>query len=492
MAHLSILRFHPRTRILSPYGSSLLTNCPSLKTLEIHAFDPEMLRVDDSHDFAWRNPGSAPVASSTLNTLPSLSSSSSFATAPSSSTPTSASLSTLSLTGSVLNVLPTVNDAIHIMGGSLDTIDLTAHLDGFLTTEETHRLMDWSTSLSSATIPHLTTLLLHGHLAMTFDAPLLLELCPTLRRFGLTIKSYTSSSFIRRELARVLPRFMAPWDDRTTSSRNNSHKQSFQLKTLELEGPWIVTDQDMDQIAEQLGGLVNLNLVGCRFYSLAPRHIVVEEREEIEAFGEKEASGVEETSPVARLVERLQGTLRTLHIHRRGLEIRPRRDSYDFSDITSATTSSLHLPADAQEPVLAFKRQFPNVKLLIREKQHEHSFVLAPSVETLRRIQHPSPTGRTSILLHDGLSQPSNPLLSYDLSGQISPLRRVRNALPFLDVFRRQKTYSSSGFESWGIRSWRNSGSAGDSGSEGGVVGSWRWRFGWSRRSNVDLSSSTL
>ncbi|KAF8924720.1 hypothetical protein BGZ58_001513 [Dissophora ornata] len=475
---LLTLRFHPRTRIQSPHGSSLLRNCPMLKHLEIHSFDPQMLNLDDG--------GISNAASST---------------SPNSTSLTPPSLRALSLAGSVQNVLPAVSDAIRTTGKSLDTIDLAAHLDGFLSTEETLRLMDWGTSVSSSTIPCLTTLRLHGHLALSFDAPLLLELCPTLRRFGLTIKSYTSSSFIRAELARVLPRFMVTWDGQSAdggfaAGSTTEPKQKFLLKDLELEGPWILTDLDLDQIAEQIEGLVDLNLVGCRFYPMA------------RCLGTDETLTPEECSPVVRLVERVQGTLRTLRIHRRGLENRPRRDSTDYCSITSATTTSAtsnsHLPtteSSTSEPILAFKKRFPNVTLLIREKQHEHSFVLAPSPETLRRIHHHHhshsqghnqyqypwlPSNRQNNTLPISFSeafllgQPSSPTMLHEFSGQSSMWRRARSAVPFLSAFRRHKTYPPNGFENGQIRSWGGSigfGIGGDSGGGSGSTEGWRKRL---------------
>ncbi|KAI7820638.1 hypothetical protein BC939DRAFT_227691 [Gamsiella multidivaricata] len=468
---LLILRFHSRTRIQSPHGSTFLKNCPLLETLEIHAFDSEMLDLDDN---------SASLAHLQIDPTSGCSSSSS-------SSPRAlphASLNTLSLTGSVPNVLPAVSDAIRTMGDSLITIDLSAHLDGFLSTKETLRLMDWSTSLSISSIPLLTTLHLHGHLAMTFDAPLLLELCPTLRYFGLAIKSYTSSSFVRPELARVLPRFMVPMDRESSAptdsalSIRSTEIQKFSLKALELEGPWILTDDDMEQMGEQIRGLIVLNLVGCRFYP-ARRTTKANVRSEPED---------EEISSVARLVERVQDTLRTLCIHRRGLEGKPRRDSTDYSTLFSAppsptsSRSTPHLPPTVpSEPVLAFKKRFPNVKLLIREKQHAHSFVLAPSFETLRRIHHPlpPPTARNSSSFSDMLGQPSTPYMAHEFSGQNSGWRRARNAMLFL---KRRKVYSPNGFENGQIRSW---------GRSGDVGGSWRRGFGLSRTS-TSLSLSGI
>ncbi|KAF9982735.1 hypothetical protein BGZ65_002549 [Modicella reniformis] len=460
---LSTLRFHPRTRIMSPHGSVFLKRFSMLKVLEIHAFDEAMLDLD----------------SDSIDLVPS--------TSTTTSTPLSSqvSLSTLTLTGSVPNVLPAVHDAIRLMGKSLDTIDLTAHLDGYLSTQDTLRLMDWSTSLSTSSIPCLTTLQLHGHLAMTFNAPLLLELCPTLRCFGLTIKSYTSSSFIRTEFARVLPRFMVTPDRdviginslggqrfmdltlMTTTATGASPK--FHLKVLELEGPWILTERDVKQIGDQISGLVFLNLVGCRFYP-ARRGDRDDEEERVDQD--------EESPPVVRLVERVQETLRTLRIHRRGLEGKPRRDSaeYHIPAATTATTSksmstlptfhhtsssSLLLSSSAAEetrlePVMAFKKRFPNVKLQIREKQHENSFVLAPSAETLRRIHHRPPLRtRTTSLFSDMLGQPSMPYRMHEFAGQSSMWRRARNAVPF---FKRHKTYSPNGFENGQIRSWGRGG----------------------------------
>ncbi|KAG0247951.1 hypothetical protein BG011_000696, partial [Mortierella polycephala] len=360
--HLITLRFHPRSRIQSVSGRAFVKSLSKLSALDIHAFDANMLNWDD-------NTSDILTPSTQLkSTIPS-------------SHPL---LTELSLTGSVPNVLPVIRDAIHHTGKTLASIDLTAYLDGFLSAQETLQLLDWSTCLSNSMIPHLTTLRLHGHLALSFDAPLLSEMCPTLRRFGLTIKSYTSSSFVRSELARVLPRFMTPWirdkiEGQWVTTRTT---RKFSLHMLELEGPWILTERDVDQIADQISGLVVLNLVGCRFHPSTVRYAD-------EHGGNNQQ---QDTIPVVRLAERLQDTLRVLHIHRRGLEREPNRYSGDFSTpIRSIKDCREPCAPEPSEPVLVFKRRFPKVKLVVREKQHENSFVLAPSRETLRRIQRPIP-----------------------------------------------------------------------------------------------------
>ncbi|KAF9105646.1 hypothetical protein BGX27_009507 [Mortierella sp. AM989] len=464
VSQLSTLRFHPRTRIQWRHGPSFLRNCPVLKVLQIHAFDPEMLDLDSS----------ALVQGSTISGLDS------------SSLSYPSSLNTLSLTGSVPNVLPAVRDAIRIMGKSLDTINLAAHLDGFLSDQQTHQLMDWSTSLSTLTIPQLTTLQLHGHLALSFDAPMLLELCPTLRHFGLTIKSYTSSSFVNSELARVLPRFMTPLEEKGLNAgvqKTDLPAQMFQLRVLELQGPWILTEKDMDQIGDQIHGLVTLNLVGCRFYPTKRRVENVPGSGDEE--DEEDEEEVEKNSPVPRLVEKFQTTLRTLHIHRRGLEGKPRRDSSDYSYYSSArcnaTSPNLHRLANASpsssesltlaerhaEPVLAFKKRFPNVNLQIQEKQHEHSFVIAPSAEILRRIHHPqSQVRRNSLSLADIWDNHATMSAQHDYHTNDSVWRRARDAMPFLKSFGRKKSYRSrtlNSHENQSIPSWN------------------RRRFEWSR-----------
>ncbi|KAF9290243.1 hypothetical protein BGZ68_007591 [Mortierella alpina] len=278
--HLSTLKFHPRTRIQSLDGPLFLRKCSKLRTLDIHAFDAALLHQDS-------------ICSSTA--APSLD---------------SAFLSELSLTGSVPNVLPAIRDAIQHQGKSLESIELSASLDGFLSEQEIVRLMDWSTSLSGFTAPHLTTLRLHGHLALMFDVPSLLELCPTLRQFALTIKSYTSSSFVNSDLAHVLRRFMAPLDQEQMRAQV---VPKFRLNALELEGPWILTDRDMDQIAHQISGLTHLNLVDCRIHSKT----CTDENQDDDQSGHTFMS---RCNPVVRLVERAQDTLRVLQIHRRCLE----------------------------------------------------------------------------------------------------------------------------------------------------------------------------
>ncbi|KAF9417837.1 hypothetical protein BGZ76_004484, partial [Entomortierella beljakovae] len=467
ISKLSTLRFHPRTRIQWRHGQFFLKDCPALKVLEIHAFDPKMLDLSDfdlppAQDSTVSDPDDEILPATPLNP---------------------GSLTTLSLTGSVPNVLPAVRDAIRTMGKSLDTINLGAHLDGFLSAKQTQQLMDWSTSLSTHIIPQLTTLQLHGHLALSFDAPLLLEMCPSLRNFGLTIKSYTSSSFVTTELARVLPRFMVPWESNNVNHQCSSdlYSQKFQLRVLELQGPWILTDRDMDQIGEQICGLTTLNLVGCRFRpTTTPRSKLDCSRDdnnittssEENCFGEGEileedeeehieegGAESEKMSSIARLVEKIQGTLRVLRIHRRGLEIKPRRDSSSYSYYSSlhsnVTSPNLQYFEDTciepVEPVLEFKKQFPNVKLQIQEKQHEHSFVIAPSADILRRIRRSgSPTAmatvggrRNSFSLSDLWEHQGTTLSSASShSGHNSVWRRARNAMPFLNSFGKNRARS--------------------------------------------------
>ncbi|KAF9348942.1 hypothetical protein BGX34_002156, partial [Mortierella sp. NVP85] len=453
---LLTLRFHPRTRIISPHGPMFLKKCRMLKVLDIQAFDSAMLDVDSDNidlESLTLAPTTAASSSDTLTKR--------------------ISLGSLSLTGNVPSVLLAAQDAIRLMGKSLDTIDLTAHLDSYLSDQEMRRLMDWNNSLSTSSIPCLTTLQLHGHLAMNFNVPQLLELCPTLRRFGLTIKSYTSSSFTRTENARVLPRFMVTPDQdsrksclrqcflatvrgATTSAASKAAAAAvsavtpkYHLKALELEGPWILTERDVDQIGLQITGLVYLNLVGCRFYPNKRSESEDDNDEERKTRLEHD----DESSPVIGLVERVQDTLKTLRIHRRGLEGKPRRDSAEFTPHTPAvssssssstststtaasksmsTLSSFHSSSSSSslgstmeetpaEPVLAFKKRFPNVSLQIREKQHENSFVLAPPVDTLRRIHHrPTSRSRTSTLFSDLLGQPSTPHRLHEFPGQSS------------------------------------------------------------------------
>ncbi|KAF9914589.1 hypothetical protein BX616_007975 [Lobosporangium transversale] len=535
-SHLTTLRFHPRTRIQSPHGSLFLSRCPMLKDLEIHAFDAGLLDLDNNSYYSafmntngssseGGNDANVGVNTTTLSSIhqhqqqqehqlmsPSMSISTPDLTSTSitgSSSSVTTSLQSLSLTGSVQNVLPAASDAIRIMGKSLTTLELTGHLDGFLSAQQTHRLMDWSVSLSDMALPHLTTLQLHGHLAMTFEVPLLLELCPTLRKLGLTIRSYTSTSFIRSEAARVLPRFMVPWEKKEKEMANSdpqSHgsvskeARKFCLRELHLEGPWILTDKDMTQLGEQIYGLVVLNLVECRFYPNQRRRMVNEEdrvEEDLERCGDPEVgksshdidSDQEQASPVVRLVERMQGTLRILRVHRRGLEGKPRRDSADYSSsilpskvpATSSTsldafhdsnnnksiinsgnlsTAHISLPSLPQssslprESVLEFKKRFPLIELQIQERQHEHSFVLASSAETLRRIHQSPRPARIPTHFSDLLGQPSSPSRLHDFQAQNSAWRRVQHAMPFLKIFQRRPTYTPNGYENHLIRSW--------------------------------------
>ncbi|KAI1308723.1 hypothetical protein EDD11_004188 [Mortierella claussenii] len=492
-SHLITLLFHPRTRIQSPHGSDFLKRCSQLKKLEIHAFDSKMMNLDDDHaNTTWPTSTMQQQDPPTLTLIPLHAATSTTSVTPSVSlhnvsSSATASLDILSLTGSVQNVLPAVSDAIRIVGPSLTSIDLSGHLDGFLSVEETRRLLDWNTSLSSLTLPRLTTLQLHGHLAMTFEAPLLLELCPTLRTFGLTIKSYTSSSFVRTDLARVLPRFMVPWDQEIHTRKSAFWMPPFQLKALELEGPWILTDRDMRQVGEQLCGLVELNLVGCRFYPTRER-VIDDQKNVVESdYAERDPyffrcvenmdtekgpehgheNEDEHLTYVVRLVKRIQGTLRILRIHRRGLEGQLHRNSADGSSMVSSH-SSLNRYCEHEdegaccrndppaEPVLAFKKQYPQIELLIQEKQHEHSFVLAPSAETLRRIHHHSPPRTRMPPTHFSnlLGQPSSPSTLHEFQAQGSAWRRARNALPFLNKLKRRPVYTPNGFENHLIRSW--------------------------------------
>ncbi|CAO3564525.1 unnamed protein product [Mortierella alpina] len=344
--HLTTLKFHPRTRIQSQNGPLFLRKCSKLRALDIHAFGPALLHPDSIYTSA---------ASPSLE---------------------GASLIELSLTGSVPNVLPAIRDAIQHSGKSLETIELSASLDGFLSEQEAFRLMDWSTSLSGFTTPKLTSLRLHGQLAMMFKVPSLLELCPTLRQFALTIKSYTSTSFVNAHLAHVLRRFMVPLDQ----DQMDAHVVSkFRLDVLDLEGPWILTDRDMDQIAHQISGLTHLNLVDCRIAS-SP---CTDKNQDDVSRGHPPKSPC---NPVVRLVERVQDTLRVLQVHRRCLEGNPQNCQQ----------------CPPSEAVLAFKERFPTVKLIIRERQNENSYVLAPSVETMRRIQHPMSRRRTLSIQYSG------------------------------------------------------------------------------------------
>ncbi|KAF9197175.1 hypothetical protein BGZ49_002547 [Haplosporangium sp. Z 27] len=424
VSKLKTLRFHPRTRIQWRHGPSFLRSCPKLKVLEIHAFNPAMLDQVELSSSLVHDLVSSGVDCPITSNYPS-------------------SLNSLSLTGSVPNVLPAVRDAILVMGRSLKSINLSAHLDGFLTDKQTHELMDWSTSLSTLTIPQLTTLQLHGHLALSFDAPLLLELCPSLRHFGLAIKSYTSSSFVNSDQARVLPRFMIPWESDDSDNGVQGKEpvtQKFQLQVLELQGPWILTDNDINQISEQICGLVNLNLVGCRFFPKQRQVESPDSGDNKSIFGgndDEDEERSDDTSPVARLVEKIQNTLRVLRIHRRGLESKPRRDSSDFSYYSSIHSNAtapnlLRISSSAtepSEPVLAFKKRFPNVKLQIQEKQHEHSFVLAPSADILRRIHRPtSQARRSSLSIIDLMEHPGPVFVQHDFDENDSVWRRAKNA----------------------------------------------------------------
>ncbi|KAF8955150.1 hypothetical protein BGZ46_002717, partial [Entomortierella lignicola] len=453
VSKLKTLRFHPRTRIQWRHGPSFLRSCPELKVLEIHAFNPAMLDQVELSSSLVHDSVSSGVDCPTTSNYPS-------------------SLNSLSLTGSVPNVLPAVRDAILVMGRSLKSINLSAHLDGFLTDKQTHELMDWSTSLSTLTIPQLTTLQLHGHLALSFDAPLLLELCPSLRHFGLAIKSYTSSSFVNSDQARVLPRFMIPWESDDSDNGVQGKEpvtQKFQLKVLELQGPWILTDNDINQISEQICGLVNLNLVGCRFFPKQRQVESPDSGDNKSIFGgndDEDEERSDDTSPVARLVEKIQNTLRVLRIHRRGLESKPRRDSSDFSYYSSihsnATAPNLlrinSSTTEPSEPVLAFKKRFPNVKLQIQEKQHEHSFVLAPSADILRRIHRPtSQARRSSLSIIDLMEHPGPVFVQHDFDENDSVWRRAKNAVPFFKSFGRNKSHRSrmsSGYDSHRAPSW--------------------------------------
>ncbi|KAF9570109.1 hypothetical protein EC968_002166 [Mortierella alpina] len=442
--HLTTLKFHPRTRIQCLNGPLFLSKCPRLKTLDIHAFDANLLRQDC-------------ICSSTAG-----------------SSPEGALLSALSLTGTVLNVLPVTRDAIQHTGKSLESIELSASLDGFLSERETIRLMDWSTSLSGFTTPHLATLRLHGHVALMFNVPFLLELCPTLRQFALNIKSYTSSSFVNADLAHVLRRFMVPLDQ---NQMDMQAAPKFRLDVLDLEGPWILTDRDMDQIALQITGLTHLSLVDCRIYSST----CTDDGQDEDPTGCIPKSLC---SPVVRLVERAQSTLRVLQIHRRCLE----------GNLQHCQ------PCPPYEPVLAFKEQFPHVKLIIRERQNENSYVLAPSVAILRRIQHPMSRRRTLSIQYSGsmgrqhlhhprLYEEHQRRHQYSAWTQ-APMqssswwRATDVVVPFLKSFRRQKCSSrDTGFEGEPVRSWR--GTEGGQGRRKSLSNMTLKFFGSKRRTSV-------
>ncbi|KAF9579940.1 hypothetical protein BGW38_003595, partial [Lunasporangiospora selenospora] len=450
-------------------------------------------------------------------------------------------LESLTVSGSILDVLPAARDAILTMSKTLEIIDLKAHLDGrYLSEDGVRQLLDWSmvfspdsatwpmpsTSLTRSAgtpMPNLTTLRLSGHAALTFHAPHLLDSCPSLRVLSLLVVNHTSSSFLTNDQARVLVKFMDPGQAlgdavadfaEDTSDPTPSPISIHQLTILELDGPWVLWQTDLELIGRRLRSLTRLSLVGCRFGKVSVQSRCSawgvsipslfpdscrDKRMQPLAFGlEKPSVRISDSMgrAVIELVEELKTTLQELRIHRSGLDevvVSSGRSSCDSNGLLDATSSpppspqsqrprrdraratsvclaALTEPTDekdlamdklypqervlrravshevldwaiqsdepsvqgaveeaveiqskstasamtsTRETVLAFKQWFPTVKLVIQEQQHQHSYVVAPSIETLRRLRARIPSmprgflPRLPSLFQSGPSLPS-------------------------------------------------------------------------------------
>ncbi|KAG0086271.1 hypothetical protein BGZ92_008269, partial [Podila epicladia] len=272
------------------------------------------------------------------------------------------SLHHLTLSGTVPHVLDVLQDAVIHMDKTLSTIDLSAAMDGFLDSRETVQLQSWALSLT--TLDRLVVLRLTGHLALTFQAPFLLETCPKLKELSLSILAYSSSTLFAREADHcVVPKFLR--------DENNKDITLARLQVLTLEGSWVVRPQDLALVARKLSGLLDLSLMGCRFF----------------AAGEQDPASSAHVG-ITDLVQALVPMLRKLKIHRRGIEgpldasvrldgyrkdDRAQRQSAHMETPTTSTTENQH---PTQDNVMAFKLRFPSVHVMIVEKQNENSFVI--------------------------------------------------------------------------------------------------------------------
>ncbi|KAF9368885.1 hypothetical protein CPB97_004172, partial [Podila verticillata] len=359
--HLKVLKFHPRTKAKHTQGPEWMSRFSNLKELDMNIWDPHMLDWTTLDN--WDVLGGSETEEDRASTVDVLDDQENPTPKPG-----PPSLLHLTLSGTVPHVLDVLQDAITHMD-KLTTIDLSASLDGFLDSRETLQLQSWALSLP--TLDHLTVLRLTGHLALTFQAPLLLETCNRLKELSLSILAYTSSSLFAREADHcVVPKFLRDEDDEDICLAK--------LRVLSLEGAWVVRPRDMALVARKLPGLTDLSLMGCRFFSAGPQD---------------PSSSAHVSLP--DLVQALAPMLRKLKIHRRGIEgpldESVRLDGYRKDDrarkqaahsrtatdtSTTTTTNTTTKQEPPQDKIMAFKLQFPDVQVMIFERQNENSFVI--------------------------------------------------------------------------------------------------------------------
>ncbi|KAF9210346.1 hypothetical protein BGZ59_009549 [Podila verticillata] len=359
--HLKVLKFHPRTKAKHTQGPKWMSRFSKLKELNMNIWDPHMLdwTILDN----WEVLGGSEMEEDRTPTVDVLDRQKKPALKP-----RPPSLRHLTLSGTVPHVLDVLQDAVTHMD-KLTTIDLSASLDGFLDSHQTLQLQCWALSLPI--LDHLTVLRLTGHLALTFQAPLLLETCNRLRELSLSILAYTSSSLFAREADHcVVPKFLREEGDEDICLAR--------LKVLSLEGAWVVRPRDMALMARKLPWLIELSLMGCRFFSAGPQD---------------PSSSAHVSLP--GLVRALAPMLRKIKIHRRGIEgpldESVRLDGYRKDDrarkqgahsrtatgtSTKTTTDTITKQEPAPDKVMAFKRRFPDVQVMIVERQNENSFVI--------------------------------------------------------------------------------------------------------------------
>ncbi|KAG0040426.1 hypothetical protein BGZ82_002849 [Podila clonocystis] len=357
--HLKVLKFHPKSRVRHSQGPEWLSQFSKLQELDVSIIDPHMLDWTTLED--WELLGAGDTTEE--NKESSTSEIQEEQENPSANKPRPTPLlHHLTLAGTVPHVLDVLQDAVTHMDKTLSTIDLSATMDGFLDGRETLQLQSWALCLT--TLDQLVVLRLSGHLALTFQAPLLLETCPKLKELSLSILTYSSSCLFAREVDHcVVPKFLRDEDDEDITLAG--------LKVLALEGAWVVRPQDLALVARKLPGLIDLSLMGCRFF----------------------AAGAEDPHSSAHvglsdMIQALEPMLRKLKIHRRGVEgpldASVRLDGYRKDDraqkqsahTRTPTTSTTKNQEPTQDKVMAFKLRFPSVHVMIVEKQNENSFVI--------------------------------------------------------------------------------------------------------------------
>ncbi|KAF9309404.1 hypothetical protein BG003_009800 [Podila horticola] len=358
--HLKILKFHPKSRVRHSQGPEWLAQFSNLQELDLSIIDPHMLDWTTLEGWELLEEGETNTAENKEPSTPEMPEEQEKPLVP--KPPPTPSLHHLTLSGTVPHVLDVLQDAVTHMDKTLSTIDLSATMDGFLDSREALQLQSWALSLT--TLDQLVVLRLTGHLALTFQAPFLLEACPRLKELSLSILAYSSSSLFAREVDHcVVPKFLRDEDDENITLAG--------LRVLALEGAWVVRPQDLALVARKLTGLMELSLMSCRFF----------------------AAGAQDPPASAHvglpdLIEVLVPMLRKLKIHRRGIEgpldASVRLDAYRKDDraqkqsahTRTPTTSTTKNQEPTQDKVMAFKLRFPSVQIMIVEKQNENSFVI--------------------------------------------------------------------------------------------------------------------